>query len=141
MSKAVKMDKYILYADDDCEDQELLRDILTEIDAKVQLKSVNNGEEVFIFLQSLQPGMTFPCLILLDLNMPLLNGTETLRKLKEHSIFKKLPVIIFSTYLDEKDEKSVRELGAVDFVRKPVKISEFRSAVINFIHRCEVVSE
>jgi CheY-like chemotaxis protein len=141
MSDVHEINKYILYADDDCEDHELFKDILAEVDADVELVSVNNGMQVLEFLESLKPGMKLPCLILLDLNMPMLNGIETLKAIKEHEHFRKLPVIIFSTSTEKADEQIAKKLGANDYVRKPVKLTDFRDVAIDFINRCDVVEK
>ena len=134
-------EKYILYADDDREDQELFTEMLKEIDAKISLVCVSDGEDAIEFLENLEPGTTFPCLVLLDLNMPKLNGIETLKKIKNDSNYRGLPVIIFSTTKKDNDIDIILSLGAVDYVKKPMKYTEFENVVRRFIDHCEVVPQ
>ena len=62
-------------------------------------------------------------LVLLDLNMPVMSGTEVLRAMKEDPVLKNIPVIVLTA--DREAEVSCLELGAVDFIPKPVPSPEF----------------
>ena len=95
----------ILFADDDEEDQLILRDAFREIGFPDTLQFVNNGEQVIEYLQSLAHSEQMPCLIVLDLNMPKMNGTETLHVLKNTVEYENIPVIIFSTSINERERK------------------------------------
>ena len=137
----LQSEKYILYADDDREDQELFIEMLKEVDAKMSLVCVSDGEHAIEFLENLEPGATFPCLVLLDMNMPKLNGIETLKKIKNNSYYHVLHVILFSTAIKDNDIDIVLSLGAVDYVKKPMKYTEFENVVRRFIDHCEVVPQ
>ncbi|MBL7696716.1 MAG: response regulator [Chitinophagaceae bacterium] len=121
------------------EDQDVFADMLNEIAPDVSLVTVNDGEETFDFLENLHPGSSFPCLILLDVNMPKLNGIETLEKIKKISRYRSVPVILFSTAINNNEIKNIFSLGAIDYVKKPTKYSEFESIVLRFVNHCEVV--
>lgn len=70
-----------------------------------------------------------PALIMLDLDMPIMDGFETLRKLKDHPDTKDIPIIILSGKHSPQDKVTAFELGAVDFVTKPFELTELRARV------------
>ena len=65
-------------------------------------------------------GTGYPGFILLDLNMPKKDGREALKEIKQHPIFKKIPVIIFTTTKSENEIRRCYELGANTYIVKPV---------------------
>jgi len=74
-----------------------------------------------------------PDIIFLDLNMPIMNGTEFLQKIKTIDRLKDIPVVIFSTTSDERATQHVKRLGAMDFITKPDKIKDWRTVLKPFI--------
>ena len=137
MSGNVPKGKYILYADDDPEDKESIYDGLKDINSDVEMVFVNHGLDALQFLQSLNSSENFPCLILLDINMPMLNGLETLKILKQSKGLKDIPVIMFSTSSDEKLVRESLELGAVDHVTKPINFNSLKEITAQFVARCD----
>jgi len=113
----------ILFADDDIEDQFIIQDAFREIGFADKISFVENGEEVLKYLDNLDPQF-LPALIVLDLNMPKMNGTETLRALKESEVYKNINTIIFSTSVNEKEKSECMELGAISYITKPIKYNE-----------------
>jgi two-component system response regulator len=67
-----------------------------------------------------------PSLILLDLKLPRVDGLEVLRRLRADERTRTIPIIILSTSMEETDQRRSAELGADQYVRKPVSFSEFR---------------
>jgi DNA-binding response OmpR family regulator len=65
-----------------------------------------------------------PSLIVLDLNMPILNGMETLSRLKSHTVYKNIPVIMFTTSVHEVEKARCLEIGALDFIKKPARFQQ-----------------
>lgn len=114
----------ILLADDDLEDRLIISDSFKEIGQPECVVFVENGEEVLQYLNKLEDKVHLPALIVLDLNMPKMNGTETLRALKRHEMFNSIRVIIFSTSINEREKKECMELGAISYVTKPLKYQE-----------------
>ena len=98
---------------------------------------VNHGLDALQFLQSLNSSENYPCLILLDINMPILNGLETLKILKERKNFQDIPVIMFSTSSDQKFRQKSLELGAVDYVTKPINFNSSKQIAAQFVAKCE----
>ncbi|MCD9014145.1 response regulator [Parachryseolinea silvisoli] len=112
MSKATK----ILLADDDRDDREIFSDTLASVDANVVYEGVEDGGEA---IEALSDDANRPNIIFLDINMPVMNGWDVLRKLKGDSTYDDIPVIIYSTSSGEKEKRTAFDLGALCFVTKP----------------------
>jgi CheY-like chemotaxis protein len=132
---------YIVYADDDQEDQEVLKEVVAQIDSRLKVVTVNGGEQLLDYLASLKEGQSFPCLVVVDVNMPKMNGIETLRELKSHNIYKKLPVIVFSTSDNSLSVQMAQKFGAIDYIKKPVTYERFRQVARRFIDICDTVRD
>lgn len=114
----LKLDKTIeiLLADDDAVDRELFSEALKSTRVKYKLAEVPGGEEVFTHLNA---NSNKPDLIILDLNMPVKDGRETLKELKANTNFKCIPVIILSTSNSHFDIRYSYDYGASLFLTKP----------------------
>ena len=89
-----------------------------------------DGSEALQFLQTtLDSNKDMPGIILLDLNLPGLDGRDVLREIKSNSKLKNIPVVILTTSDDERDIASCYEAGANTYIRKPVNIEGFFEAV------------
>ncbi len=113
--------KTILLADDDKDDREFFQEALYAISSDVVLKTAENGIEV---LKKLRLERDLPELIFLDLNMPLKNGYECLDEVKADEQLKDIPVVIFSTSLQQETADQVYESGASLYVVKPNSFPE-----------------
>ena len=115
---------FILIAEDDADDRFLLQTVFDEKGYPDKLEFVENGVELLERLTHIldknNPDFEFPCFILLDLNMPKKDGRETLREIKQHPVFRKIPVIVFTTTKSEHEIRRCYELGANSYVVKPV---------------------
>lgn len=110
--------KFILLGEDDPDDQEMLTDVFASIDNSFILFFVNNGKEVLSALEKLHDEQ-MPCLIVLDYNMPGLNGADILKEIGSNKRYRDIPKIVWSTSSSDKFKKSCLELGAADYVIKP----------------------
>jgi CheY-like chemotaxis protein len=112
---------WILIADDDHDDQFLLRTAFNDCGSEEDLEFVDNGVELlkFLNLRIVDNENDLPEFILLDLNMPLKNGKEALQELKQHPALKRIPVIIYTTTRNETEIKKCYELGANSYIVKP----------------------
>ena len=110
--------RFILLGEDDADDQEMLKEVFTSIDTAFVLFFVNNGKEIISALEKLKDDQ-MPCLIVLDYNMPGLNGADILRELSTNERYKNIPKVVWSTSGSEKFRNICLELGAVDYVIKP----------------------
>lgn len=106
----------ILLADDDPVDRELFIEGMTETGARFKVDEVENGEEL---LQHLSAATSLPDFIILDLNMPVKDGRETLKELKSSEAFRHIPVFILSTSNARFDVELACNTGANLFLVKP----------------------
>jgi CheY-like chemotaxis protein len=109
---------FMLIADDDEDDIFLLDTAFRESRLKVKVDFVQNGLEVLSYLDKINDSHPLPDLIVLDLNMPLLSGRETLLKLKEDLRYKNIPVVILTTSISEKEKAHCLEMGAALYLFK-----------------------
>ncbi len=119
----IMTDIFILIAEDDADDRYLIKAAFAEKGNTDKIEFVENGIELFTYLESVNKAQTslkeFPGFILLDLNMPKKDGREVLKEIKQHPVYKKIPVIIFSTTKSEMEIKHCYELGANTYIVKP----------------------
>jgi CheY-like chemotaxis protein len=102
-------------ADDDVDDRFFFEKALQDCSLPVDLKMLENGEEL---MKHLHKTKAPPDVLFLDLNMPRKNGAECLREIKDNVLLKKLPVIIYSTSLQEEVADVLHEQGAHFYIRK-----------------------
>jgi CheY-like chemotaxis protein len=116
----------ILMAEDDSDDRLLVKDAMVECRWQGELRFVENGEELLDYLlhrgkYSEPVTAPRPGLILLDLNMPRMDGREALREIKAMPDLRRIPVVILTTSKADTDIGSLYELGANSFISKPVQ--------------------
>lgn len=126
----------ILIAEDDADDRYLLQTAFTETGYPERIDFVENGIEVLNYLDinytnNHTDERSLPGFILLDLNMPKKDGREVLKELKQHPVFKKIPVIVFTTTKNEIEIKRCYELGANSYVVKPISFDALLKVVEN----------
>jgi CheY-like chemotaxis protein len=127
--------KRILVVDDDEEDRMLIQEAFNEIGAPGAVHFETNGEDAITYLDS--QAHTLPYLVILDLNMPRMNGTQTLRYLKGDERYKHITVIIYSTSMNPQERENCMSLGAHSYVVKPTLYQESLDTVARFHQLCE----
>lgn len=115
--------KPILLVEDDRVDVMTIIRALKEISVGNPLVSKENGEEALAHLND--PANEKPCIILLDLNMPIMNGIEFLQKVKEDRQLKRIPVIVLTTSEEQQDKVRSFDLGVAGYMAKPVDYQQF----------------
>lgn len=123
-------------ADDDPEDQAIIRDTLVMLEAGDNICFAENGAEAIQMLEDLNKKGLLPCLVVLDLNMPRLNGTQTLQLLKADDRFRDIPVVIFSTSINPLEKEKCLKLGAYSYITKPVTFAEGLETARQFLALC-----
>jgi CheY-like chemotaxis protein len=118
----------ILLADDDLDDCMLAREALLESHLSNELRLVHDGEALLDYLfqrgEYAAPGAApRPGVILLDLNMPLMDGREALARIKADPELRRIPVIVLTTSQSEADIYRSYDLGASSYISKPVTFS------------------
>ena len=128
----------ILLIEDDRVDAMTVKRALKEIHVTNPLDIVSNGEEGLEYLGD--PEKRDPCIILLDLNMPKMNGIEFLKIVKADDNFKRFPVIVLTTSTEEQDKVDSFNLGVAGYMLKPVDYQQFVE-VVRTIHLYWTLSE
>lgn len=115
--------KPILLVEDDRVDVMTVKRALKELNVTNQLVSVGDGEEALEYLRD--HAAARPCVILLDLNMPRMSGTEFMKIAKADDSLRTIPIIVLSTSNTEQDVAKSFELGAAGYMVKSVDYSKF----------------
>ena len=112
----------ILMAEDDVEDQMLVREAFEEARLANEIAIVSDGEELLDYLnqRGKYSDVSHPHIILLDLNMPRKDGREALREIKADPKLRRIPVIVLTTSSAEEDIISTYDMGISSYIRKPV---------------------
>ena len=115
--------KPILLVEDDDLDAMTVKRALRDLKVTNQLVHTGDGEEALEYLRSEDNGK--PCVVLLDLNMPKINGFEFLKIAKADERLKKIPVVVLTTSKEEQDIVESFELGVAGYMLKSVGYKKF----------------
>ncbi len=108
----------VLVVDDDPDDQEMIKMAMEECKLPTRVIALTDGEELIDYLQDVSKAI--PDMILLDINMPRMNGHEALKFIKEHEQYKTLPVVMLTTSKAQTDVIKSYQLGCNSFISKPL---------------------
>jgi CheY-like chemotaxis protein len=120
------LDICILLIDEDEDDRELFLIALEETEIKnvKVVQSYDGSHAMDLLAEGLRPDYIF-----LDLNMPKVNGTQFLERIKKIDSLREIPVVMYSTSKLEEDKQRTHDLGAASFITKPNSIRELREAI------------
>lgn len=124
-----------MVADDDGDDQFFFGQALRELKLPHELQAVYNGLQLMDLLKSNKSGGERPDLVILDLNMPLLDGYGVLEQMGQDPELRQIPVFILSTSRFDHHAVRSRELGARQFYSKPYRFEELKEIVQEIYHR------
>lgn len=127
--------RHILWADDDMDDLMLMRHVLQDLDREYNIKEVSNGREALDYLEASKKADELPCLIILDMNMPVLNGKETLSLIKKDETLKDIPLVFFTTSNSELDKMYCKRFD-VEMITKPPQYNNLKDAVKRLLEYC-----
>ena len=127
--------KFILFGEDDIDDEDLLREIIGNIDESFYLLFMDNGRKLLDRLNEL-PDNHLPCLIVLDYNMPELNGAEILKEIKKNSRYASIPKVIWSTSNSETFRTTCLEAGANEYLIKPSNVNDLVGVARHMLSLC-----
>lgn len=119
----MKNNRPILLVEDDHVDILTIKRALKEIAVSNPVVTRENGEDALAYLRD--PASERPCIILLDLNMPIMNGIEFLHLAKGDEQLKSIPVIVLTTSEEQQDKVNSFNLGVVGYMAKPVDYRRF----------------
>lgn len=130
MSEPMKM---IVLAEDDSDDQDMVREIVAVLNERVELRIFDDGEALLSSMKTL-PQQSLPGLIILDQNMPKLKGSDTIGYLKGIRGFENVPVVIYTTYHDNKFADACKRMN-VELLRKPDTFDAFSDMIGGLMDR------
>jgi CheY-like chemotaxis protein len=122
----------ILIADDDREDHLILKEYFREKGIADEVLFVENGQQVMAYLTSVTETAALPRLVVLDVRMPVLDGVQTLTRMKQLPHLKSIPVIMLTTSENEVDRHTALDLGALAYLVKPVTLEDGRNMIERF---------
>jgi CheY-like chemotaxis protein len=128
---------FILLADDDIDDQELLVEALSKVHPGIHIHSVTNGYKAISFLNNLPVGIS-PCLIVLDYNLPEINGSEVLCAINRLKKFDGVTKVIWSTSNSPVFRKECMDLGAQAYLVKPSDINGIYDVAHYLLNLCGI---
>ena len=115
----------ILLVEDNPMDLDLTLRAFTKKRLTNHVQVARDGEEALAFMARWETGETLPAVILLDINLPKVNGLEVLRQLKTHERFRRIPVVVLTSSKEDKDLKTAYDLGVNSYIEKPVSFNKF----------------
>jgi CheY-like chemotaxis protein len=125
----VDQHKLILYADDDTDDKLWVSEACKAINCGLKIQFVENGKQALDYLRQIPTADKLPSLIVLDLNMPELDGRQTLKQLKMTPEYQSIPVAIVTTSSNKMDKEICTRLGASVYLTKPDTHDEWQNIV------------
>lgn len=125
----------VVYADDDIDDLKFVEQAFLENIANIELVTVKDGAKALDYLSQLSVLDPNPCLIILDVNMPKLNGKETLQRIRKMDRFENIPVVLFTTSSLDHDRNFALRYNA-GFVTKPLDSKQMQRIADQFIEHC-----
>ena len=126
----------ILAADDDMEDLELIEDAFSSLNPRVALHKVTNGKAVIDYLNNISDA-DLPCLIILDYNMPELNGSQVLAKIGKEKRFAGIPKLVLSTSSAPTYIHECMINGAAEYYIKPSSMHELETIAKKMLDHCK----
>ena len=120
----------IFLADDDQDDRTIFSDALRELPLKCDVINFTDG--IHLMAQLMIESTILPNIIILDINMPLMDGFACLRKIKENENLRNIPVVIYTTSYNRKDITMMKALGAARYLQKPSSYNQLKT----LLYRC-----
>ncbi len=128
MNERIGLSKEILLVEDNPDDAELTRIAFAETGGDYRLRVVSDGVQAVAYLKACAPD-DLPALVLLDLNLPKLDGREVLQAIRNDPATSMLPVVVLTTSAESFDVDVVYALGANSYIQKPVEYERFVDVV------------
>ena len=120
------MKKRILVVEDQLDNRQILRDLLTN--ANYEIIEAENGEEAIAATAAQRPD-----LILMDIQLPVLDGYEATRQIKADPALRAIPIIVITSYALSGDEAKAREAGCDAYVAKPFSSRQLLEAIREYL--------
>jgi CheY-like chemotaxis protein len=132
----MNLSRRILFVEDDQDDRELIHEAFKHVSSDVEAFFAENGLEAISYLSGIQQNDNhLPCLIVLDLNMPFLDGRQTFDKIKNELKLGSVPVVIFTSSQNPHDKALFESRGA-EFITKPLNFDYMKKIITHMVSLC-----
>lgn len=121
----------IYLVDDDEDDRIFFEEALSEIPIANTILSFSNGVDLIAHLLTLSDRL--PDVLFIDLNMPLMNGEECIIDIRGDDKLSDIPIVVYSTFCDDKQLENLKELGADRFLQKPNTFKRLKEKLVNVL--------
>jgi CheY-like chemotaxis protein len=127
--------RIVLCVDDDPDDREVVCYTIGVIDPTLQVEHAADGVEALSFLSKAKEQDALPCLVILDINMPRMDGKQTLAEIKKDEELNDIPIVVFSTSNNPADKKYCEHYG-VELITKPQTMPHMHHEVQRLLQPC-----
>jgi CheY-like chemotaxis protein len=128
------MARIVLCVDDDPDDRELIRNAIFNVDPSYTVTHATNGKEALSYLIRAEES-ELPCLVIMDINMPVMDGKQALTEIRKHKKLNAVPIVVFSTSNHPSDLNFCLKHG-VELVTKPVNFRQITSEAERLLQHC-----
>jgi len=135
MDHVLNKPRTILCIDDDADDLQLLSEAVQRIDPHCQIIKAFDGLHGLALLQEMHQQQQLPSLIVMDINMPKLDGKQTFVRLQATDYFATIPVVVFSTSSSPMDKLFFQSKGAT-FITKPIRFEQLLQVASEMLNHC-----
>lgn len=128
--------KIILHIDDDEDDRMFVKEAIHDFDSSIRVIDIEDGELGLNYLNDAKQNGDMPCLVILDLNMPKMDGKLVLKEIKKDEDLSSIPIVIFTTSSSEVD-KTFAKKERVEMITKPPTTNRLTEAIARLITYCD----
>jgi CheY-like chemotaxis protein len=129
-------ERTILCADDDDDDIQMLQEAIKELDGSYHIAKANDGLDALKQLQAMKEKGSLPCLVVLDINMPKMDGRQTFISIRNNPDLAHIPVVIFSTSSSPLD-KTFFDRKDVEYITKPINYNFLVQVAQRLLSYCQ----
>jgi CheY-like chemotaxis protein len=122
----------ILCIDDDIDDMAFILEAIKSYETAFEVTEAENGEQALAYLNEAKTNGSLPCLIIMDINMPKMDGKKAIQIIKADSDLSTIPLVVFTTSSNISDKRYF-ELYNVQYITKPNHYSAFRKKVTEML--------
>lgn len=127
--------RIVLHIDDDEDDRMMVEETIRELDPAIIVRQAGSGESGIAFLKQSKHFNDLPCLVILDLNMPVMDGKKVLSEIKKDPELASIPLVIFTTSPAQLD-KDFASAENVELITKPSTTKDFFNSVKKMLAHC-----
>lgn len=135
MTKFLAPTHVVIYADDDPDDIELVEEAFKRYANNVEVVTFRDASQALSYLKNQTESAPLPCLVILDINMPLMDGKEALIRLRQMERYEAIPVVLFTTSSMPLDKAFAKRYDA-GFITKPLGYEQMELITKEFINHC-----